>query len=178
MQQVKILEVKYKKIWFYMFIWFFKKRIPLHPKKRVAGGYNISFVASLMCNYKENSLQNEKKSYKKTLGPTYCDCGDQMWSCINVNGFGSSIHPPCYCSGTISVTGNVYQILYTLHWTDVLQISVPGMLTQFVHPVWELFCYSLRARHINLSKKNVNAVTPSRWDVSIKPAFISYRPVF
>jgi hypothetical protein len=38
--------------------------IGVPPKKGgrgVAGGHKISFVASLMCNYKENSPQNKKK---------------------------------------------------------------------------------------------------------------------
>jgi len=36
----------------------------LLKEKGVAGGYNSSFMASLMCNYKENSPQNEKHTEK------------------------------------------------------------------------------------------------------------------
>lgn len=122
----------------------------------------------LICNYKQNSPQNEKKTYRKTLGQTYCDCGDQMWSCINLNGFGSSIHSPWYCSGIISVTG----LFLTEFVHPILNCCVTNFSARHVNntvrtPCMELFCYSLRARHVNLSKKNVYAVTPSRRDYQL-----------
>ena len=41
--------------------------IVLKKKKKVAGGYKISFVAPLMCSYNENSPQNQEHEEKLTV---------------------------------------------------------------------------------------------------------------